>query len=249
MSGIVLMIPDVDYSQNNIGQVTILQDIDVESISITGPSVVEEATAQFGVSYTPAATSQVGVDWSLDSGSEYATISSNGLLTLTQPVSESVNIVIRATSIFDPTVYETKTVRLSSGAAIPVSVTYINGSRKATQNGVNTGYSNMATFSDDSLLNWIDNSYKVTIDSSYKAYFAIVRASDKKCGVRSSTLYGAGEYDVTSLLESIKGSLDTSTYNLFALVVVDASYNASTGSGPNVDPSAISSHISISKIS
>lgn len=248
MSGIVLMIPDVDYSQNNIGQVTILQDVDVQSISITGPSVVEDATAQFGVTYTPAATAQVGVDWSLDSGSEYVTINSNGLLSLIDSISESVEIVIRATSIFNSNISATKTVRLSSGAAIPVSVTYVNGSRKATQNGVLSGYTNMATFNDASLLNWINDSYKVTIDSNYKAYFAIVRASDKKCGVRSSSLYEAGEYDVSTVLESIKGSLDTSTYNLFALVVVDASYNPSTASGPNVDPSAISSHISIEKI-
>ena len=248
MSGIVLMIPEVDYSQANIGQISILQDIPVQSISIDGVSIVEDATAQYSIVYTPSNTAQVGVDWSIESGSEYVSINSNGLLSLTAPISEAVNVTIKAMSIFNPSVYTTKTVRLSTGAAIPVSVDYVNGSRKASQTGINTSYTNMATFTNATLLNWRENSYKVTLDANYKAYFAVVRPSDYRCGARSSELYTNGEFDVTTILESISGSIDVSTYNQFALVVVDASYNPSAGVGPNVDVSLIASHVSVSMI-
>ena len=130
MSGIVLMIPDVDYSQENIGQVSILQDVDVSSIQINGASIVEGASEQYTVSYTPATTSQVGVDWSIDSGNEFVSINSNGLLSLINPITEAVTVVIRATSIFNSSVTATKTVRLSTGASIPVNVTYTNGVKR-----------------------------------------------------------------------------------------------------------------------
>lgn len=244
MSGIVLMIPDVDYSQENIGQVSILQDVDVSSIQINGASIVEGASEQYTVSYTPATTSQVGVDWSIDSGNEFVSINSNGLLSLINPVTEAVTVVIRATSIFNSSVTATKTVRLSTGASIPVNVTYTNGSRKATQTGINTSYTSMATFTNECLLNWKTESYKVTIDSTYKAYFAAVRGSDFRCGARSSTLYTDGEFNVTEILEQLGAGTN---YEMFALVVVAASYNPSSGTGPTVDPNALPSHISITR--
>ena len=236
------MIPDVDYSQNNIGRVSILQDVDVTGIQISGVSIMEEAEAQYTVSYTPATTSQVGVDWSLDSGSEYVTLNSNGLLRLIRPITEAVTVTIRATSIFNSEITATKTVRLSTGASIPVNVTYTQGSRKATVVNINPSYTNMATFTNECLLDWTAESYKVTIDSSYKAYFAAVRPTDLRCGARSSTLYTNGEFNVTEIMEQLGAG---TAYTTFALVVVDASYNPSSGTGPTVDPNALPSHISV----
>lgn len=105
----------------------------------------------------------------------------------------------------------------------------------------------MATFDNSSLLNWKSDSYKVTVDSSYKVYFALVRPSDYRCAARS-TLYSSGEYDVTTIMEALGASFDTTVYTCFALVVVDADYQEAGAQGSVVTPGNIAAHVTIEKM-
>ena len=109
--GLAVIIPGADYSAVNIGTVTPVDVIELVSLAIVGPSTVDYQ-AQFSAAYTPADTTQTRVGWSVDSGSEYATIDANGLLT-TKTGASSNSVTIRVYSVYDPQIYATKTVTVT----------------------------------------------------------------------------------------------------------------------------------------
>ena len=70
-------------------------------------------TSLYTVTYHPANTSQKGCVWSVESGSEYASIdASTGVLTIKSGASAN-NVVIRVTSTYDSAVTVTKTVTVT----------------------------------------------------------------------------------------------------------------------------------------
>ena len=98
--GVAIIIPGVVFTEN-LGKVTLGGgggdvDVEVESIAISGLATVNTASnkATYSVAYTPANTTQKGVTWSLESGGEYATIDSMGMLT----VKGSGSVTIKAVS-------------------------------------------------------------------------------------------------------------------------------------------------------
>lgn len=105
--GKALIIPNIDFSSANLGQVTIDGNKDLVSILISGPdSVRAYNTAQYSVVYNPTDTTaaQRGVTWSVISGD--ATIDSTGLLT----AAGAGSVVIRATSTYDSSIYAESSV-------------------------------------------------------------------------------------------------------------------------------------------
>lgn len=110
--GIAIIVPEVSYSENNLGKVTISQQIPITGISIVGNEVVMGESSQYTISYSPINTSQRGVVWSVEQGSEYATINQNGLLTILQEASSSV-VIIKAISIYDAKVVATKVLQVT----------------------------------------------------------------------------------------------------------------------------------------
>ena len=110
--GIAIIVPEVSYSENNLGKVTISQQILITGISIVGNEVVMGESSQYTISYSPTNTSQRGVVWSVEQGSEYATINQNGLLTILQGASSSV-VIIKAISIYNEEVVATKVLQVT----------------------------------------------------------------------------------------------------------------------------------------
>ena len=103
--GQAIIIKNINFSSFNIGIVHRQdQPIPVESISILGDSIVTN-TATYSVSYIPSNTTQLGVTWSIVNGSSYASIDSQtGELTVLDGASSN-NVKIRATSIFNQSIY------------------------------------------------------------------------------------------------------------------------------------------------
>ena len=112
--GIAVIIPNVNFQDTNLGKVTLQQGVPLRSMTIVGPDEITEPTL-FNVNFFPANTSQRGVAWSIVSGATYASINAE-TGEVTPIVGAVVNdVVIRATSTADNTIYAEKTVSVSYG--------------------------------------------------------------------------------------------------------------------------------------
>lgn len=90
----------------------------ITSIGIVGSASVLGKQATYTVEYNPADTYLIGVDWSVESGGDYASITNNGILSIKEGASAN-EVVIKATSIYDNNVYATKTITVTYLDAIP----------------------------------------------------------------------------------------------------------------------------------
>ena len=167
MSGLALIIPDVDFGARNIGKVTPIGggDVPLTGISINGAaSVYEGNSATYSVDYTPENTTEKGVAWSVVSGGQYAIIDSEGRLSVLAAASEAQRITIRATSTARAGIvaekevsvkYETKEVpltgiKITGGDTIAAGVDTLQLGIEytpsgTTQKGVKWGTSDMYT--------------------------------------------------------------------------------------------------------
>ena len=107
--------------------------IPLTSLTISGKSDIIN-TSDYTVNYNPNYTTQTGVTWSIVSGSEYATIDSNGMVMVKSGASNNT-VVIRATSNVNSNIYVTKTI----------TVTWIVYVNSLTISG-NANISNSATY-------------------------------------------------------------------------------------------------------
>ena len=120
--GIAIIVPNVSFANNNIGKVTISSNgggsnvIDVTAITISGPSTVntDSNIATYSVAYTPSNTTQKGVKWSIESGSDYASITQNGTLT----VKKTGSVTIKATSTYNSSIVATKTISVDRKSVV-----------------------------------------------------------------------------------------------------------------------------------
>ena len=112
--GIAIIIPDVSFSELNIGQVTPAGNIPLVSLSISGEDAVigRDSAAHYIAEYTPAGTTQRGVAWSIVSGASYATIDEDGYLSVLSGANES-SVTIRATSTKNSSIYADKTITVT----------------------------------------------------------------------------------------------------------------------------------------
>ena len=107
--GIAIIAKGADFSENKIGTVTPSTFVELLSLSISGPSTVENS-AQFEAAFSPSNTTQRGVTWSIESGSQYATINANTGELTTLPGADGNIVTIKVTSKAKPSVSATKTV-------------------------------------------------------------------------------------------------------------------------------------------
>lgn len=109
--GYAIIIPDVDFRNKNLGSVTIENVVDLVSISIESPDSISGVTANFNIVYNPAnaKNEQKGVTWSIVSGSQYASINNEGVLTIDKSANNS-HITIKAVSNYDSSKVATKDV-------------------------------------------------------------------------------------------------------------------------------------------
>ena len=116
--GKAIIVSDVSFAGFNLGSVTPIGNVPVQSIAIQGPDSVTGAAdaATFTIAYTPADTNQRRVNWSISSGSEYATISSQGVLSVL-PGANNSSVTIRAESNYDPSIVDTKQIVVTRAAS------------------------------------------------------------------------------------------------------------------------------------
>lgn len=128
--GLALIIPDIDFSNSNLGRVTITGDVPVRGIYIDGPGSVDSRGAQFEALFIPQNTSERGVVWSIVSGSEYATISAAGVVA-PLPGALFSPVTIKAVSTSDANVFATKDLIVTaSGVFIDLgTLTWMAGER------------------------------------------------------------------------------------------------------------------------
>lgn len=110
--GKALVLLDVDWSNNNLGQVTSAQDIPLESIAIIGSTILEGEGGSFTIEYNPSNTSEMGVIWTITSGSEYATIDNSGNVTILPGASQNA-VTIEAVSVIRPEISATQQIMVT----------------------------------------------------------------------------------------------------------------------------------------
>lgn len=143
--GIAIIVPNVSFANNNIGKVTISSNgggsnvIDVTAITISGPSTVntDSNIATYSVAYTPSNTTQKGVKWSIESGSDYASITQNGTLT----VKKTGSVTIKATSTYNSSIVATKTISVTYNIELPLKSITISGPQSVNNDNNTAAYS------------------------------------------------------------------------------------------------------------
>lgn len=161
-------------------------DVALTSLSITGSSSVSNASneAQFGVTYSPSNTTQRGVSWSIVSGSDYAAITQNGLLTVKNGAN-SDTVKIRATSKVNTSIFADKSVTVTYKAAA-VAVTGVTLSKTELSLAIGDSETLLATVAPeratDKSVVWsssaprvasVDQSGKVTAKSAGSAVITV----------------------------------------------------------------------------
>ena len=111
--GISILVPGVNWASKNLGQVTPTGDIPIQAIAIEGAASVV-GSGQYIAALFPAFTTQRGVTWSIVSGSGYATINSNGIVSAKAGALNN-SVTIRATSTADSSISADKTISVTSG--------------------------------------------------------------------------------------------------------------------------------------
>lgn len=112
--GTAILVPGADWRNRNLGRVTPTGSVPAQAIFIVGDRDVQN-TAQFSVAFYPVFATDRNVEWSIVSGSEYATISSTGMVTALSGASASA-VTIRATYVSNPDIYIDKTIYVTYGS-------------------------------------------------------------------------------------------------------------------------------------
>ncbi len=102
------------YAQSDLGEhlnvsPTPIDEIPVTSIEISGTDTPYGISAVYSVTYSPISSTKKGVIWTIQSGGSYGDINQSGVLTIKTAASDS-RIVIRATSMYDVSIYSEITV-------------------------------------------------------------------------------------------------------------------------------------------
>lgn len=121
MAGIAIIVKDMSFADDNVGQVAIITDpVPVTGISINGSANVpiNIKTLTLSVSYTPSDTTERGISWTVVSGGTYASINQNGVVTLSNLVLNA-KFKIRATSTDKPNVYGEKEFTVEASNILP----------------------------------------------------------------------------------------------------------------------------------
>lgn len=123
--GHAVILPNMDFSNSGMGKVTIpTPPVALVSLSIVAEnSYSGSGTDSFNLSvtYNPANTTQTGVIWSIDSGSSYASITSGGVLTILSGA-DSDEVVVKATSTANSSIYATKTITVTYVAPVVLTL-------------------------------------------------------------------------------------------------------------------------------
>lgn len=112
--GIAVVVPSISFASKNLGKVT-ASGGHVEALSIGGPDSINVAgnKANFYVYFTPASTPERGVVWSIESGSQYASINSATGQVSVLPGASFSPVTIKVTSTEDASIFATKDIAVN----------------------------------------------------------------------------------------------------------------------------------------
>lgn len=123
--GSVIIIPNF-FPSDNLGTVTLKNEVAVKSISIVGSASVTGRIAKYAISYSPLITTQREVTWSIESGSEYAVInSSTGTLTVLEGANSSP-VTIKAVSTANQSVVAMKSITVTHVPNVSLVYSQVN---------------------------------------------------------------------------------------------------------------------------
>ena len=132
MPGIAIKILGANYSASGLGRVTLKGSaVPITAIAINGDDSITNS-GQYTAALTPSNSTQTNVVWSITSGSTYATIDKNGLVTAKAEANNN-NVTIKCASADNPSVYATKTIRVSYVKA--VTAITVSGPSSVTDTG------------------------------------------------------------------------------------------------------------------
>lgn len=146
--GKAIIIKDISFADVSIGKVHAQGARPLVALGIIGPAEVVGSTnaAVYITTYMPINTTERGVAWSVVSGGLYASIdSSTGVLSIYEGVSEE-SIVIRATSVENPSITVDKTI----------SVTYLGEVTGYITNGLVAHWDGIDKNNNDDSWHWGD---------------------------------------------------------------------------------------------
>lgn len=107
--GKAIVISGASFADVSLGKVTPVESLPITGIAITGDSnVVRGFSATYSIGYTPSDTTQKGVNWEIVGNPEGVTVN-NGIVTVDSG-SSATSITLKAISIYDQTIYATKTI-------------------------------------------------------------------------------------------------------------------------------------------
>jgi hypothetical protein len=113
--GLAIIVPSISFADANLGKVTLSGNEPIRGLYINLEDSYAGTTVDLKCSYLPANTTQRNVVWSIESGSEYASISGS-TLTILSGASHN-DVTVKCTSASNPSISATKTI----------SVTYESG--------------------------------------------------------------------------------------------------------------------------
>lgn len=111
--GIAFVVPGADYRERNLGTAHPSTALPIEGIAILGASYVA-AVGRYTAAVYPIFTSQRNLLWSIVSGSEYASIDQNGVVTAL-PGASSSQVRIRCESVDNPNISSERTISVTAG--------------------------------------------------------------------------------------------------------------------------------------
>lgn len=109
--GKAIKIANADFSAFGLGTVTFVRKVPLVSLSVVCADALAENT-QIGVAYNPVDTTQRSVEFTIVSGGTYATITTDGMLTILNTANNSP-VTIRVASLDNPSIYAEKTIAVS----------------------------------------------------------------------------------------------------------------------------------------
>lgn len=110
--GKAIIIRGISFASRNFGKVTPVEIVPLQSLAINSDSTFTGMSLQLSVSYNPSTTTETGVYWEIVSGDTYASIDSNGLLTVDRTANNS-SVEVRATSRHNASIVATKTITVT----------------------------------------------------------------------------------------------------------------------------------------
>ena len=109
--GFAIIVPSISFEDVNLGKVTLSGNVPIRGLYINLENSYTGTKVDLKCSYLPANTTQRGVIWSIESGSENASISGSTLTILSG--ASNNDVTIKCTSASNPSISATKTISVT----------------------------------------------------------------------------------------------------------------------------------------